>query len=655
MCGITGIWESGASGSPQCRDQLLRAMTGALRHRGPDDAGFFADANAGIALGHRRLSIVDLSPLGHQPMMSPSGRHVIVFNGEVYNHARLRPELEKAGFAFRGHSDTEVMLAAIEHWGLEAALDRFVGMFAFALWDKQNRTLVLARDRLGIKPLYYGWGGSFFAFSSELKAFSAIPGFANQINRDALCLLLRYNYIPEPWSIWQHIYKLPPGCFLRVDAQIARTPMNVAALTSRIAHFWSARDVAEAGERERFKLSDADATAELDRLLRDAVRLRMEADVPLGAFLSGGVDSSAVTALMQVQASRPVKTFSIGFEGDDYDEAKHAKAVAKHLGTDHHELYVTARDALNVVPQLPTMFDEPFADSSQIPTFLVSKFARGTVTVALSGDGGDELFAGYNRHFWGGGLRQRLDSIPHPVRRALSGALRGQWFGRSLEHLTPMLPARFRLKNPRAKADMLVDMLGASSNEERYRLLVSQWRDPAAVVLDASEPHTMLDDPFMRAVLTDPAERMMYNDLVTYLPGDILTKVDRASMAVGLEARVPLLDHRVVEYAWRLPVQKKIRNGQGKWLLRQVLYQYVPRELIERPKQGFGGPVHQWLRGPLRDWAESLLAEDGLRREGFFDPGPIRAMWQAHLSGRADSTYRLWGVLMFQSWLRNDG
>lgn len=645
MCGIVGFWGCPGDGELVFN---LKLMTSAVRHRGPDDEGLFVDPECGIALGHRRLSILDLSLQGHQPMSSSSGRYVIVFNGEVYNHLRLRSELQQAGYTFRGRSDTEVMLAAIEHWGLEAALHKFIGMFAFALWDRQNRILTLARDRLGIKPLYYGWVGSAFAFGSELKALTAIPDFANQVNRDAIGLLLRYNSIPAPWSIWQNIYKLPAGCLLTVDAALARKMLDAASLAGRMRRFWSVLDMAERGAADRLVLCDAEATRQLDELLRDAVGLRMEADVPLGAFLSGGVDSSTVVALMQSQSSRPVHTFSIGFEGGEYDESRYAKDVADHLGTDHHALHITARDALDVVPLLPSMYDEPFADASQIPTYLVSRFARDNVTVSLSGDGGDELFAGYNRHFWGGGLRSKLDRLPKSFRHAAAAAVRTDWFGRSLEWTMPMLPARFRLNNPRAKTDMLADMLAATSDEERYRLLVSHWRDPASVVIGVKDPVVWEEEGAPH--LPDSREWMMCRDMAGYLPDDILVKVDRASMAVGLEARVPLLDHRIVEFAWRIPMHQKVRSGQGKWLLRQVLYQYVPRELIERPKQGFGGPVADWLRGPLRDWAESLLSEARLRSEGFFHPEIIRAAWADHLARRAEHSYRLWGVLMFQAW-----
>jgi len=631
-------------------------MTSAIDYRGPDDAGYFQQAETGIALGHRRLSIVDLSPEGHQPMASASGRYVMVFNGEVYNHNRLRPELHAAGASFRGHSDTEVMLAAIEHWGLEAALARFIGMFAFALWDRETETLTLARDRLGIKPLYYGWVGATFVFGSELKALTAMPSFANPVNRDALTLQLRHNYIPAPHSIYHNIHKLMPGTLLRVDQALAQTPMDVDALAACAHVYWSARTVAEAGVGSRLDLADDEAVGELDRMLRDAVALRMVADVPLGAFLSGGVDSSLVVALMQAQSARPVRTFSIGFHEAEYDEARHAKAVANHLGTDHHELYVTAQDALDVVPRLPVMFDEPFSDSSQIPTYLVSHMARQHVTVSLSGDGGDELFSGYKRYFLGQRLWRSISHLPYPLRRAMTAALRatpGAW-ARLLQLGIPLMPSMLRVKRPADKIDRLGALLSTPSLDALYTGLVSHWQQPASLVLGANgEPLTALTDSSRQADLRDAVERMMFTDLVSYLPDDILTKVDRASMAVSLEARVPLLDHRVVELAWRLPMRQKIRDGQGKWLLRQVLYQYVPEALIERPKQGFGVPIEHWLRGPLRDWAESLLGERRLREEGFFDPVPIRKMWEDHVTGRVNEHYRLWDVLMFQAWNEN--
>ena len=648
MCGITGFWSTGGPAG-DAAGTVLR-MAAAASHRGPDDQGQWTDAGPGIALGHRRLSILDLSPEGHQPMASPSGRYQIVFNGEIYNFAGIRRELdaERPGLKFRGHSDTEVMLAAFEAWGLEAAVRRFVGMFAFALWDRADRVLHLVRDRLGIKPLFYGWNAGALLFGSELGMLRAYPGFAAGVNRDSITLLLRHNCIPAPYTILQGIRKLPPGTILSLHSmREGDAPEPVP--------FWSAAEVAARGVADPFTGSDEEAADALGALLRDAVKLRMVADVPLGAFLSGGIDSSTVVALMQAQSTRPVKTFSIGMEDVAADEARHARAVAEHLGTDHTELYIDERDALEVVPTLGTMYDEPFADSSQIPTFLVSRLARREVTVALSGDGGDELFAGYNRHVWVGKLWRRIGWMPASVRRAAAAAVlalpQARWeqvFGA----LSPVLPPSLRHRWPGAKLHKLAGVAGVSTPEAMYRDLTSHWRDPAGVVLGAREPRTLLSDPRRGAgSLRDITQRMMYLDLMTYLPDDILTKVDRASMAVSLEARVPLIDHRVVEFAWRLPNHMKLRGGQSKWLLRQVLYRYVPRELIDRPKEGFGIPLGPWLRGPLRDWASALLEPGRMRREGYLDPAPVAAMWAEHLSGKRNREHHLWDVLMFQSWL----
>ena len=650
MCGIAGFWDVARHLDADRGAAAVDGMTRAIRHRGPDDAGTWQDPDAGLWLGHRRLSVIDLSPEGRQPMLSASGRYAMVFNGEVYNHRRLRPDLEASGARFRGHSDTEVMLAAIERWGLEGAVQRFIGMFAFALWDRETRALTLVRDRLGIKPLYYGWAGSMFAFASELKAIAALPGFASGIDRGALCLLLRHNYIPQPCSVYQGIFKLPPGTLLRVDAAGAASASAVASLPARVHKYWSVADAAVSGRSE---LSDAEAVDELDRLLRDAIALRMEADVPLGAFLSGGVDSSTVVALMQAQSARPVRTFSIGFHEQDHDEAKFAKEVAHHLGTDHNELYVTAQDALDVIPMLPTMFDEPFSDSSQVPTYLVSKLARSQVTVSLSGDGGDELFAGYSRYAWATRVGRWLDSVPDSMRARFARSLRARpgLYEALFRGANRGLPARLRIRNPGTKTGLLGQMLQASSVDARYLLLVSHWFEPESIVLQSREPEIDLSDFAHWPDVRDPVERMMYSDLIGYLPDDILVKVDRASMAVSLEARVPLLDHRVVEHAWRTPLRQKLRDGQSKWLLRQVLDRYVPRALIDRPKKGFSVPIDHWLRGPLREWAEALLDERRLREEGYFDPVPIRKLWNDHAAGRAREHHRLWDVLMFQAWL----
>lgn len=656
MCGIAGLWSiSGQIGRDECR-ATVRRMTRSLTHRGPDDEGYFEQREVGLHLGHRRLSIIDLSKEGHQPMESSSGRYVTVFNGEIFNHRRLRPELEQRGFMFRGHSDTEVLLAAIECWGLHGAVGRFIGMFAFALWDRSDQTLTLVRDRLGIKPLYYGWAGGHLVFGSELKALGQVTGFANRLNRDALALFFRHDYIPEPLSIYEGIYKVTPGTWVSFDSAAALRQCTLDDLAPRTTVYWSAKDVVERGSDCATAMNPGEADERLDTLLRDAIGLRMEADVPLGAFLSGGVDSSTVVALMQSQSSRSVKTFTIGFHESGFDEAPYARAVADHLGTDHAEMYVTAREAMDVIPGLAGMYDEPFSDSSQIPTYLVSKFARRHVTVSLSGDGGDELFGGYSRYFLTERLWNQLARLPNPVRRAIARSLPAApaLWSAILKAVGCMLPRDWRVRNPRDKVARLAELLNANSPSQLYRLLVSHWPEPAKLVWGASEPLTALTDPMRQAKLREHTELMMYTDLVSYLPGDILTKVDRASMAVGLEARVPLLDHRVVELAWQLPLTLKITRGEGKWILRNILYKHVPRELIDRPKKGFGIPIGSWLRGPLRDWVEGLLDEHLLQAQGYLNSVLIRAMWSNHLSGRVDEQYRLWDVLMFQAWLEHE-
>jgi asparagine synthase (glutamine-hydrolysing) len=619
-------------------------MADAIRHRGPDDCGEWGDERAGIALAHRRLSILDLSPEGHQPMISPSGRYVIVFNGEVYNFEEIRSRVP--GYRWRGHSDTEVMLAAIESWGLERAVREFLGMFAFALWDSYEHELYLVRDRLGIKPLYYGRCGRHFLFGSELRALRAHPAFDDEIDRGALGLLMRHNYIPHPYSIYRRIHKLPPGTILRV---------RTATEQQEPRPFWSAREIAEAGSREGISQDAETAVEMLHELLRDAVRLRMIADVPLGAFLSGGIDSSTVVALMQAQSTRPVRTFSIGFAETEYNEAPFAAQVARHLGTEHTELYVTPAEAQAVVPKLPEYFDEPFADSSQIPTFLVSALARQTVTISLSGDGGDELFAGYPRYILANQIWQTINRFPRAARRGAAAALRSlsadSWTS-IFKSAASMMPDRIRRRRPGEQMHRLAALLCASSAEAVYHRLISHW-DPAELVLDGDEPPTALTDSGRQANLANFTSRMMFLDLVSYLPDDILTKVDRASMAVSLEARVPLLDHRVVQFAWRIPMSLRIRDGKEKWLLRQVLFRYVPPKLVERGKMGFGVPVGEWLRGALRDWAEALLERGRLAKQAFFDADVIRSAWHEHLSGKRNRQYELWDVLMFQAWLEH--
>jgi len=622
-------------------------MAAALRHRGPDDQGVWVDPDAGLALSHSRLAILDLSAEGHQPMFSADGRFVIVFNGEIYNFHDLRSDLEKSGHSFRGHSDTEVMLAAIVQWGLEAALKRFVGMFAFGLWDRQERALHLARDRMGEKPLYYGWTDSVFLFGSELKALRAHPRWQGEIDRNALALLMRHNYIPAPHSIYRGIFKLPPGTFLTV----ATAAVNPGALPAPVA-FWNMKAVVEASVP--FAGTEIEAAERFEALLRDAVAKQMVADVPLGAFLSGGVDSSTIVALMQAQSSRPVKTFTIGFREAEFNEANYAKAVANHLGTDHTELYVTPKEAMGVIPRLPEIYDEPFSDGSQIPTFLVSQLARRHVTVSLSGDAGDELFGGYPRYPLAQRIWSRVGWMPRTGRSALSTLLRTlkpQTWDRALGWTSKFASDRVWSERIGDRLHKLADILSADTPDRTYRGLISHWKEPEQLVIGAKEPLTALSDPAQWADLPSFFQRMMYLDTVTYLPDDILVKVDRASMAVSLESRIPLLDHRVVEFAWRVPLAMKIRKGTDKWLLRQVLYKYVPRTLIERPKKGFGVPIDQWLRGPLRDWAENLLNSDRLRREGFLNPRIVTLKWSEHLSGKRNWQYYLWDVLMFQAWL----
>ena len=640
MCGIVGF-----IGDVLNPAYSLELMAQAIVHRGPDDQGVWFDEGHGVGLAHARLSILDLSPAGHQPMQSVSDRYVMVFNGEIYNHHALRAELEKiAPRDWRGHSDTETLLAAIEEWGLDATLKKTAGMFAIALWDKQTKTLFLARDRMGEKPLYYGWINGSFVFASELKAIKKFPDFKNEIDRDALALFLRFNSIPAPHSIYQDVYKLEPGFIV----SLAEDSCEI-----RKTCFWSTGDIYKNGHVNRFSGTPVEAVADLERVLSGAVVSQMQADVPLGAFLSGGIDSSTIVALMQAQSSQKVNTFSIGFDAKDYNEAEHARTVANHLGTNHFDMYVTERDALDVIPLLPEIYDEPFADSSQIPTYLVSKIAKQKVTVALSGDAGDELFGGYNRYTMSSNWWSKLSKLPIPIRSLLRTSIEvvppNLWnatMGKLVSNKGPQV-------NFGDKLHKGAKVLDAHNIDELYSRLISniddreQWIINHVVAVGKDFYHTDFNE-------LEPVERMMVRDLLGYLPTDILTKVDRAAMAVSLETRVPFLDPSVIEFSAALPLEYKIRDGVSKWVLREVLYKYVPKDLIERPKMGFGVPLAEWLRGPLRDWAEELLEEQRLQQEGFFNVALVRKKWQEHLTGKRNWHHQLWNVLMFQTWLEKN-
>jgi asparagine synthase (glutamine-hydrolysing) len=639
MCGIAGFFCQ----EPLTADaiDIAQAMGNRLRHRGPDGRSEWIDADAGVALAHRRLAIVDLTPAGSQPMVSADGRWVISFNGEIYNHAALRRELEgrQEAPAWRGHSDTETLLAAIAAWGIGKTIERSVGMFALALWDRRQRVLTLVRDRLGEKPLYYGLQGGVLLFGSELAALRAHPSWRGDIDRDALALMLQYGYVPTPRSIHTGIRKLPAGTMLH----LSRPSDADAAPTT----YWSVQDVALAGARAPLEMSDDDAVNELEFLLRRSIEGQRMADVPLGAFLSGGIDSTTIVAMMQSMSSTPVRTFTIGLPDASLDESADARSIAQYLGTRHTELVVTAAEALRVIPELPRLYAEPFADASQIPTYLVSQLARREVTVSLSGDAGDELFGGYERYRWAA----RVAAVPPALRRACGLALRAfpaEAWSTMLAPISPLLPREFRVRDRADRLRKLASVFGARTDDEVYRQVVAFWPPGTNPASHGVEPYTAFTDPPCGDL--EFATRMMLLDLRTYLPDDILVKVDRAAMAASLETRVPLLDHRIVEFALRLPLHQKIRAGRGKWILRQLLERHVPRVLTERPKKGFGIPIHAWLRGPLREWAEGLLAEDRLRRAGLVDPAPVRELWRQHLSGRSDWGYRLWPVLMFEAW-----
>ena len=646
MCGLTGFWSMKGPRPDGGLAAAAEKMAGCIAYRGPDSHGVWTDEEAGLALAHRRLAIVDLSPAGHQPMVSHSGRFAISYNGEIYSADDIKKDFAGQNIAWRGHSDTEIMLEACEAFGVEKVVPRFIGMFAFALWDKKTRTLWLVRDRLGIKPLYYGMSGGTFFFGSQIKTFRRHPGFSPEMDMDAVRAYARFGYIPAPLSIWKGIRKLMPGAILRITADGSITEQK----------YWDLAQVAADGQKNRMSCSPDEAVDELEALLKDAIGRRMMADVPLGAFLSGGVDSSLVCALMQAQSTTPVKTFSIGFDEEGYNEAPFAREVAKHLGTEHHELYVRPEEAQSVIPSIPEWYDEPFSDSSQIPTTLVSRLARQHVIVALSGDGGDELFAGYRRYNDGLAIWRQFQRLPPFTRKAAVVGIRmlsPTWWDR----LFRLVPPPLRPAHVGCRAHKLADVLDKSGTHEFYRSLISQWHDVDGLIPGGHEPilapwNIMDDLPIANVV-----ERMQYLDTLTYLPDDILVKADRASMSCSLELRVPLIDHRVVEMSWRMPPELKMRDGVSKWPLREVLYRHVPKALIERPKMGFGVPIDHWLRGSLRDWAEGLLSEKRLREEGIFNPAPIRDRWQQHLSGASNWQYPLWTILMFEAWqdsLKND-
>ena len=638
MCGITGFIDFSRRAR---RDFLLgtvEQMATTLYHRGPDSAGMWADENCGAALGFRRLAILDLSVEGEQPMKSEDGRFTIVFNGEIYNFIELRDELEKLGHKFRGHSDTEVILAAFVEWDIEPTIKRLNGMFAIALWDSAKEEITLIRDRIGKKPLYYGVFDNTLVFGSELKSLRAHPDFRREVDRESLALYLKFGYVPSPHSIYQNVKKLSPGCFLKIGTK----QKEIGEQTP----YWSLRKIAVDGANNPFDGSEDEIFAEFETLMLDSVKRRMLSDVPLGAFLSGGTDSSTIVALMQAQSSKPVKTFTIGFHEADYNEAENAKRVAEYLKTEHHEMYVSSQQALDVIPKLPTFYDEPFADSSQIPTFLVAQLARSEVTVSLSGDGGDELFCGYGHYFTANDLWENLKHLPTPIRRATSTVLNSTISAAG--NILPVAKQSGRRSSLRTRLVMLSEVMTAKDSIGLYTNLRSLWQHPEKILLDG---HRGADDSLKSPDSLNFQQSMMLADATHFLPDDILVKVDRASMAVSLEVRAPLLDYRVIEFAWRVPFSLKNHNGQGKWLLKKLLNKYVPQEITDRRKMGFDVPIFYWLRKELREWAENLLDETRLQREGFFNPQAVKKKWQEHISGERNHQHSLWAILMFQAWL----
>ena len=648
MCGFTGFYDSNYQITEP--EKMLVSMGEAIQHRGPDDSGVWYEASIGLGLSHRRLAIVDVSEAGHQPMKSFSNRYTIAFNGEIYNHLELRSELQAAGYSFvwKGHSDTETLLACFDVWGIKDTIKKAVGMFAIALWDSEDSKLSLIRDRVGEKPLYYGWHNDCLLFGSELKAITINPLFKKKIDRNSLTLLLRHNYIPSPHCIWKNTYKLQPGTILTYE---------LLSKKATVETYWCPKKIVEESENKRENVNTLQAVDDLESVLSSAIAKQMAADVPLGAFLSGGIDSSVIVALMQAQSEQPIKTFSIGFHDKKYNEAEHAKLVAEHLKTEHTELYVSPEDALEIVPKLAAIYDEPFADSSGIPTYLVSKMAKEKVTVALSGDAGDELFCGYNRYLMTNSLWSKLKRIPVSIRWVMAKLLLlippKVW-----DSIGDFLHKLFPNKIPAYLGDKIhkgAGVLASNSVRQLYRSLVSLWNQPEEVVLHAQESKSIVSDASQQPVLNSDIELMMAIDMCSYLPDDILVKVDRAAMAVSLETRVPFLDHKLIEYAWKLPMDLKIREGKSKWVLREVLFRHVPRKLIERPKMGFGIPLDSWLRGPLKNWAGELLDESRLRQEGYFEVNLVKEKWEEHQSGKRNWSHHLWTILMFQAWLEEQG
>jgi asparagine synthase (glutamine-hydrolysing) len=648
MCGIAGLFRPGGADESLLASYAGR-MADKLRHRGPDAGNIWTNAPAGIAFGHRRLSILDLSDAGAQPMRSDCGRFTVTFNGEIYNHLEIRSELEAVGAGpnWRGHSDTETLLYAVRNWGVTGALQRFIGMFAFALWDERDRTLTLCRDRFGEKPLFYGWCGQDLVFASELKALAAHPGWSPSLDRAALTAFMRYSYIPAPSSIWREVKKLPPASAVTFAADASTGFMPEPAA------YWSLRRHVVSAQGKRIS-NEAEALEELEGLLSVAIKRQCLSDVPLGAFLSGGIDSSTIVALMQAQSTLPVRSFTIGFSESAFDEAAEARKVAEHLGTSHTELYVDPGTAMDVIPGLPRMYDEPFADSSQIPTHLVATLARRHVTVALSGDAGDELFGGYNRHVWGGQLNARFGRMATPLRRVLGsilGAVAPEPAGSLARLAQPLLPSRMHVRRAGDQLAKLARIIGSTSFDQMYQLLCSIDNDPARTVLQGEETAFWSTEEIGRvSVPLDPLDRMTLADSLSYLTDDILQKVDRAAMAVGLETRVPFLDKDIVEFAARVPPEMKVRAGRGKWLVRQLLYKRVPRALIDRPKAGFSIPLDDWLRGPLKSWTSDLLSPELLRRKGLFNASRVEEKLVEHMSGRRNHGYWLWNILMAQAW-----